>query len=57
MLTQLVGGVNLERGDEHEFEDAEAQRLIAAGFAEPLSAPRPRRETAIRRTPKKEMRG
>lgn len=33
----------LEPGDEHEFSDYEAGRLIAAGFAEPVDvAPKPK---------------
>lgn len=35
MLVGLVGGVTLGPGDEAEFADAEAIRLIAAGFAVP----------------------
>ncbi|MGV6875922.1 hypothetical protein ACUSIJ_24960 [Pseudochelatococcus sp. B33] len=29
---------SLQRGDLHEFPDDEAQRLIAEGFADPLSS-------------------
>jgi hypothetical protein len=36
MKTGLSGPeLSLSPGDEHEFDDAEAQRLIDAGFAEP----------------------
>jgi hypothetical protein len=39
MLLKMTAGLsgpefNLASGDEHEFDDAEAERLIAAGFAE-----------------------
>lgn len=44
MLTGLSGpNFNLVAGDPHEADDAEAKRLIAAGFAEPASG-----ETATR---------
>lgn len=34
MLTGMSGPkINLTRGDEHEFEDAEAIRLVRAGYA------------------------
>jgi hypothetical protein len=36
MLVGLVGGVTLAPGDEAEFADAEAIRLIDAGFAVPV---------------------
>jgi hypothetical protein len=39
MLVGLVGGVTLAPGDEAEFAEAEAMRLIDAGFAVPASAP------------------
>jgi hypothetical protein len=39
MLAGLVGGIHLVPGDEAEFADAEAIRLIDAGFAVPVAAP------------------
>lgn len=39
MLAGLAGGITLIPGDEAEFADAEAIRLIDAGFAVPVSAP------------------
>lgn len=36
MTVSLAGGINLAPGDEHEFEQAEAVRLIEAGFAVPV---------------------
>lgn len=48
MLTGLSGpAYNLAPGDEREFEDAEAKRLVGAGFAVP--APKAKRETATKK--------
>lgn len=46
MLLKMTAGLsgplfNLSPGDEFEFDDAEAARLVEAGFAEPVSAPVP----------------
>jgi hypothetical protein len=46
MLLKMTAGLsgpefNLAPGDEHEFDDAEAERLIAAGFAEKAEIPAP----------------
>ncbi|WP_375290910.1 hypothetical protein [Qipengyuania sp.] len=42
MLTGLSGPeLTLSPGDEHEFEDAEADRLIEAGFATEAEAAKP----------------
>lgn len=43
MLLKMTAGLsgplfNLGPGDEHEFEAAEADRLIEAGFATPVTA-------------------
>lgn len=38
MLTGLSGpDLSLSLGDEHEFDNAEAERLIGAGFAEAIA--------------------
>lgn len=38
MLVSMAGpAISLNVGDEHECDDAEAMRLIAAGFAVPVS--------------------
>ena len=53
MLTGMAGrDYSLSPGDEHECSDAEAARLIAAGFAEPLApkkakSAKPEIETAV----------
>jgi hypothetical protein len=39
MLVGFAGGFTLIPGDEAEFADAEAMRLIDAGFAVPVSTP------------------
>ncbi|MBB2793899.1 UNVERIFIED_ORG: hypothetical protein GGD58_002763 [Rhizobium pisi] len=44
MLLKMIAGLSgpefsLAPGDEHEFNDDEAQRLIDAGFAEKADAP------------------
>lgn len=42
MLTGLSGPeLTLSPGDEHEFEDAEADRLIEAGFATEAEGSKP----------------
>jgi len=46
MLAGLVGGVTLGPGDEAEFADAEAIRLIDAGFAVPIA---PKIERAVKK--------
>lgn len=39
MLTSMAGrDFSLSPGDEHEFSQAEAERLIAAGFCEAVKA-------------------
>jgi hypothetical protein len=50
MLVGLVGGVTLGPGDEAEFADAEAIRLIDAGFAVPSA---PKIERAVKSAPEK----
>jgi len=45
---------SLSPGDEREFPDVEAIRLIEAGFAVPVAAEK--RETATKKTPAKETR-
>lgn len=44
MLLKMTAGLsgplfNLAPGDEYEFDDAEAERLVAAGFAVEAAAP------------------
>ncbi len=46
MLLKMIAGLsgpllNLAPGDEYEFDDAEAKRLVAAGFAEKVEAAQP----------------
>lgn len=42
MMTGLSGPMlNLVKGDEHEFDNVEAKRLIAAGFAVEVEDARP----------------
>lgn len=50
MLVGIAGGITLEPGDEHDFDDAEAIRMIEAGFAVPV-AKKP--EQAVRRVREK----
>lgn len=55
MLVKMLVGLSgtefcLQPGDEREFDDGEAARLIKAGFAAPVIAPK--RETATRKNPK-----
>lgn len=45
LTTSLVGAQALNAGDIHECSDAEAKRLIAAGFAVAIAAPK--KETAV----------
>lgn len=55
MLTGLSGpAYNLAVGDERDFPEAEAIRLIEAGYAVPVE---PAKENAIKRQPAKEKRG
>jgi len=56
LLTDFAGvGFNLSRGEETErFTGAEAERLIAAGFAVPVSEPKI--ERAVARKPRMEKR-
>lgn len=50
MLTSMSGPNDQRaRGDEIDVEDAEAVRLIEAGFAEPVRSEEP--ETAVRKQP------
>jgi hypothetical protein len=52
MLTSIAGdGFVLHTGDEGEFEDAEAIRLVAAGAAVPVSDEKT--ERAIKATPER----
>lgn len=46
MLAGLVGGITLAPGEEAEFADAEAIRLIEAGFAVPAE---PKVERAVKK--------
>ena len=46
MLLKMTAGLSgplfsLGPGDEYEFDDAEAERLVAAGFAEKVEAAQP----------------
>ena len=50
MLVGLAGGITLAPGDEAEFADAEAIRLIDAGFAVPAV---PKVERATRKAPER----
>ena len=47
-LTVSMAGANYTRdaGDEHECSEAEAKRLIEAGFAVPIAAPKKETTTA-----------
>jgi hypothetical protein len=45
ILTHLSGKTNRFAGEVHETPDAEARRLIAAGFAEEVEEPMPKRKT------------
>lgn len=50
-LLQAIAGptVNLDRGDEYECDPDEGQRLIDAGIAEPLEAPKAKsRESKVK---------
>lgn len=54
MLVGLSGpAINLIPGDEHAFEQAEAVRLIEAGFAVPVA---PKVERAVKPAPEKRKR-
>lgn len=50
MLVGFAGGFTLIPGDEAEFADAEAIRLIDAGFAVPAI---PKMERAVKAAPEK----
>lgn len=55
MTTSLAGpSYVLSPGDEKDFPEAEAIRLIEAGYAVPVG---PEKETANKRQPAKEKRG
>jgi hypothetical protein len=38
MLVGVSGAVSLQPGDEHDFPQDEAARLVSAGYAVPVSA-------------------
>jgi hypothetical protein len=48
LLVGFAGATVLVPGDEAEFANAEAVRLIEAGFAVPIAAPI---ETAVKKSP------
>lgn len=55
MTTSIAGpNINLSPGDEKDFPEAEAIRLIEAGYAVPVE---PEKETANKRQLAKEKRG
>lgn len=49
LLVGMTGGITLQPGDEYDFEQAEAFRLMEAGFAVPVAERRV--ETATVRKP------
>jgi hypothetical protein len=61
MLTSIAGAdFSRNKGDQHECSDAEAERLIAAGFAEAIESPAPTAKAKAERavaTVKRETRG
>jgi len=52
-LMSLCGGKNYHKGDTESFEDAEAIRLVNAGFAEPLN--KTALKTAVKKIEEKEI--